>query len=64
MQKMIKTLGDFGFTLGGIWGGSPLNGKSFLVAIDGVINDNNKISGRDNWGGKAKITFSKGKVNA
>ncbi len=58
-----KRLGDFGFVLGGIWGGSPLNGKSFLVSENGIINDNNKISGRDNWGGKAKITFSSGAFN-
>jgi hypothetical protein len=58
-----RKLGDFGFVLGGIWGGSPLNGKSFLVSENGIVNDNNKISGRDNWGGKAKITFSKGRFN-
>ncbi|WP_432670228.1 glycoside hydrolase family 2 TIM barrel-domain containing protein [Flavobacterium sp. SM2513] len=58
-----KTLGDFGFVLGGIWAGKPLNGSSFIVYDNGVANENNKISGRDNWGGKAKITFSKGRFN-
>jgi hypothetical protein len=58
-----KAVGDFGFVLGGIWSGKPLNGSSFLVSENGVINDNNKISGRDNWGGKAKITFSSGRFN-
>lgn len=59
-----KKLGDFGFVLGGIWAGSPLNGSSFIVYDQGVANENNKISGQDNWGGKAKITFSKGRFNA
>lgn len=58
-----KKVGDFGFTLGGIWAGNPLNGSSFLVYENGVANENNKISGKDNWGGKAKITFSSGRFN-
>jgi hypothetical protein len=33
------------------------------VSEDGVVNANNRISGRDNWGGKAKITFSSGRFN-
>jgi hypothetical protein len=58
-----RQFGDFGVVLGGIWGGNPLNGVSFLVSQDGVVNANNRISGRDNWGGKAKITFSSGRFN-
>jgi hypothetical protein len=58
-----RQFGDFGVVLGGIWGGNPLNGVSFLVSEDGVVNANNRISGRDNWGGKAKITFSSGRFN-
>jgi hypothetical protein len=58
-----KEIGDFGFVLGGIWGGMPLNGSSFIVFDNGVANENNRIGGQDNWGGKAKITFSKGRFN-
>ncbi|WP_299124880.1 glycoside hydrolase family 2 TIM barrel-domain containing protein [uncultured Winogradskyella sp.] len=57
----------FGITLGGIWGGSPLNGSAFqdVTGEPGnytVFED--KITGKDNWGGKAKITYQGGKVNA
>ena len=58
-----REFGKFDITLGGIWGGSPLNGSTFQA-----INDNNevvedKISGSDNWGGKFKITYEGGKFN-
>ncbi|SDS23700.1 Glycosyl hydrolases family 2, TIM barrel domain [Formosa sp. Hel1_31_208] len=56
---------DFGkvdVTLGAIWGGSPLNGSSFQDIDNGqVVVD--KIRGKDNWGGKAKITYEGGKFN-
>ena len=58
-----RKFGNFGVTLGGIWGGSPLNGSSFQVMakkhIDAVLVD--KVNNKDNWGGKAKITFAQGK---
>ena len=58
-----REFGKFDITLGGIWGGSPLNGSTFQA-----INDNNEvvedqISGSDNWGGKFKITYEGGKFN-
>ena len=60
-----RKFGNFGITLGGIWGGSPLNGSSFQVMaknnIDAVLVD--KVNSEDNWGGKAKITFQKGRFN-
>lgn len=59
-----RKIGDFGFTLGGIWGGSPLNGSSFQVydeELDKVFVD--KIIADDNWGAKAKITYQKGRIN-
>ena len=61
-----KEFGDFDIMLGGIWGGSPLNGSSFqdvrgepgnYVVYEDIINSD------DNWGGKAKITYQKGKFN-
>lgn len=59
-----RDFGKFGITLGGIWGGSPLNGSSFQMyeeMNDVVVTD--KINSSDNWGGKAKITYTGGKFN-
>ncbi|WP_298121566.1 glycosidase [Flavobacterium sp.] len=56
-------LEDFGFELGGIWGGQPLNGREFQMMDNDVVKVD-KVNNKDNWGGKAKITFSKGKFNA
>ena len=58
-----RAFGDFDFTLGGIWSGSPLNGSSYQD-----INDNgqvvvDKIESSDNWGGKAKVVYEGGKFN-
>ncbi|SNR64187.1 Glycosyl hydrolases family 2, TIM barrel domain [Lutibacter agarilyticus] len=71
-----KEIGDFGFEIGGIWGGQPLNGREFQIAEDNpnyVPNVQNpepkyviyvdKINSEDNWGGKAKITYSGGAFN-
>ena len=58
-----RKLGHFEFTLGGMWGGAPLNGASYQDIDDNgnVVVDRVKAS--DNWGGKAKITFQKGTFN-
>jgi hypothetical protein len=59
-----RKFGNIGVTLGGIWGGSPLNGSSFQVVhndLHAVFVD--KINSNDNWGAKAKITFQKGRFN-
>jgi hypothetical protein len=55
-------LGNFGLEAGGIWGGQPLNGREFQL-MDGDVVKVDKVKSSDNWGGKAKITFSKGKFN-
>jgi len=59
-------LDAFGFEFGGIWGGQPLNGRIFQYA-EGTSGNytiyDDKVNSKDNWGGKAKITFSKGKFN-
>ena len=64
----IERKGDhFGIQLGAIWGGKPLNGRVYQdirTNADGtttVVND--KIQSKDNWGGKAKITYSNGGFN-
>lgn len=64
----LKTkLGNLGIELGGIWGGQPLNGREFQYAIETTPDNytvyNDKINTDDNWGGKAKFTFTKGKFN-
>ncbi len=58
-----RKLGNFEFTLGGIWAGSPLNGSSFQILDDNGVVKSDKIQSTDNWGGKAKITLQQGKVN-
>lgn len=59
-------IGNVGLEVGGIWAGQPLNGRVFQYAkeLDGVYTTyDDKITGKDNWGGKAKITYSKGRFN-
>ncbi len=63
----VKTnFGPVGFEIGGIWGGQPLNGRSFQL-VEGEPGNyviyNDKITTQDNWGGKAKITYSNGPFN-
>mgnify|MGYP003388633699 CR=1 FL=1 len=58
---------NFGFQLGGIWGGQPLNGREYQdirYNNDGtsdVVVDRVKES--DNWGSKLKVTYTKGTFN-
>lgn len=59
-------VGAVGFELGGIWGGQPLNGRTFQYATGSTGNFvvyDDKVTAKDNWGSKAKITFSKGSFN-
>ena len=59
-----RQFGKFGITLGGIWGGSPLNGSSFQVYNEeSATTIVDKVNSDDNWGGKAKITFQSGRFN-
>ena len=64
----VKTkLGAFGIELGGIWGGQPLNDRVFQYAVETSSGNydiyDDKVNKNDNWGGKAKFTFSKGRFN-
>ncbi|MDC1104641.1 glycosidase, partial [Polaribacter sp.] len=58
---------NFGFQLGGIWGGQPLNGRKYQdirYNNDGtsdVVVD--RVKAADNWGSKLKITYTKGTFN-
>jgi hypothetical protein len=58
-----KDFGSFGLTLGGMWGGSPLNGTSYQDVDDNgnVVVD--RVQASDNWGWKAKLTYQKGTFN-
>jgi len=71
-----REFGSFGLELGGIWGGQPLNGREFQIVENNpdynpdvpqsepkYIVYNDKINSEDNWGGKAKITYSNGPFN-
>ncbi len=59
-----RDFGNLDVEVGGIWGGQPLNGRTFQMYqedVDIVLED--KINSEDNWGGKAKITYQKGSFN-
>lgn len=65
LQAKTK-LGGLGLEAGGIWGGQPLVGRTFQIA-DGEQGDyaiyQDAIQNKDTWGGKVKLTFSKGRIN-
>ncbi|RZJ39163.1 MAG: glycosidase, partial [Chryseobacterium sp.] len=52
-----RKFGDFAVDLGGIWAGQPLNGRNFQLYRDGNVYQD-QINSGDNWGGKAKITYT------
>ncbi|MEL0455323.1 glycoside hydrolase family 2 TIM barrel-domain containing protein [Flavobacteriaceae bacterium SZ-1-7] len=61
-----KEFGNLGLSLGGIWGGRPLNGSTFQDVTGEPGNYQvyqDKINSDDNWGGKAKITVQAGRFN-
>ena len=61
-----RKFGAVGFEVGGIWGGQPLNGRTFQIAEGESGNYtifDDKINSDDNWGAKAKIMVQKGPFN-
>jgi hypothetical protein len=56
-----KKMEKFTFDIGGIWGGQPLNGRTFQIIQDGVVYED-KIQSTDNFGGKIKLTYSTGAI--
>ncbi|MGN8225103.1 glycoside hydrolase family 2 TIM barrel-domain containing protein [Gracilimonas sp. BCB1] len=62
-----RDFGNFGLELGGIWAGQPLNGREFQLVReqpDGSYNVYvDEIGTMDNFGGKVKVTYSKGLFN-
>ena len=57
-------LGPFGLEMGAIWAGSTLKGEHIYVVEeeDGVLQAyDSEIEDKDTWGGKARLTFEKGR---
>ncbi|MFY9242401.1 MAG: glycoside hydrolase family 2 TIM barrel-domain containing protein [Polaribacter sp.] len=64
---IAREFDNFGFQLGAIWAGRPLNGRTYQVTTGTAGNYtvfNDRIQSKDNWGGKAKVTYTKGGFNA
>jgi len=61
-----RSFGNFKFNVGALWAGNPLNGSTFQDvrgASGNYIIYKDKINSRDNWGGKAKVTYQNGLFN-
>ncbi|MEO1436877.1 MAG: hypothetical protein AAFV80_15165, partial [Bacteroidota bacterium] len=66
-----REIGPLQIEVGGLWGGSPLNGRTFQVAekisSEGEPNEytifEDQVQRSDNWGAKAKIQLSLGAFN-
>lgn len=61
-----RKFGKFGVDLGGIWAGSPLNGREYQFVRGEEGNEQvyeAQIESKDNWGGKVKFTYTGGKFN-
>ena len=61
-----RSSGNFKFNVGALWAGNPLNGSTFqdVRGTSGnYIIYKDKINSRDNWGGKAKVTYQNGLFN-
>lgn len=61
-----RKIGKFGFDIGGIWAGQPLNGRTFQL-VSGTKGNymvyQDQIQSKDNWGGKIKLTYTGGRFN-
>ena len=64
--SLEREIGKFGFQVGGIWGGQPLNGREFQM-VEGSPGSYttyvDKINSDDNWGAKGKVTYQSGPFN-
>jgi hypothetical protein len=56
-----KKMEKLTFDLGGIWGGQPLNGRTFQMIQDNIVYED-KIQSSDNFGGKVKLTYGTGAI--
>ena len=61
-----RKFGSVGVELGGIWSGQPRNGSIYQISegeTGNYIVYQDKISSKDNWGGKAKVTVIRGPIS-
>jgi hypothetical protein len=62
-----KKFGPLEVEVGGIWGGQPLEGRSFQILNPDKEDDptpyEDQIRPEDMWGGKVKFSYSKGRLN-
>ncbi|MFM2336980.1 MAG: hypothetical protein RL115_173 [Bacteroidota bacterium] len=58
---IARKFNNFGVELGGLWAGQPLNGRNFQLMRNGTVYQS-QINNEDNFGGKIKLTYSKGQV--
>jgi len=59
---IASEVGNLGFEVGGIWSGANRLGETFQIVVDDVVYQD-EIRPIDNFGGKVKLTYSKGRVN-
>lgn len=57
--SIARKFEKFGFNVGGLWGGQPLNGRTFQLTRDGEVYQD-QIKETDNFGGKIKLTYASG----
>ena len=61
-MSISRKFENFGFDIGGLWAGQPLNGRNFQLIRNGTVYQD-QIKSEDNFGGKIKLTYSTGIIN-
>jgi hypothetical protein len=59
---IASNIGKLGVEVGGIWSGANRLGETFQIVADDVVYQD-EIRAIDNFGGKVKLTYSKGRLN-
>jgi hypothetical protein len=59
--SIARKFEKFTFNIGGLWGGQPLNGRTFQLMRDGDVYQD-QIKASDNFGGKIKLTYASGAI--
>lgn len=66
-MHLKQQFGNLTLDVGGLWAGSPLNGRSFQLIRNTDEQGSqvylDHIRNRDNWGGKVKIQYQQGLLN-